>query len=354
MARNRKPKNAHLPPNLYCRKGYYSYRNPETGIEYGIGRNKAEAVNDAIAANYQILSSKVKPNLVERISGNEILLHEWILEYVKTLEDRNLKKSTFKGYISKLNIIKEHIPNIDISLITSQLISQLIDKVYNSGKKSMAMHVRLTAIDLFKEAIMKGNLKENPASPTRAPRTQVKRSRLSFDDFIKIKNEIKAYGRQYELIMELGLLTGQRIGDLIKLQKSNITNDRLLIIQAKTGTKLSIPLTLFMGKIEKSVGDVVTELISISFSDNLFTNSNGNPLQYESVFRQFSTARKNTGLSWGDKTPPSFHEIRSLAARLYKKEKNGEFAQSLLGHKSIAMTEKYQDSRSDDWNIISE
>jgi len=77
-------------------------------------------------------------------------------------------------------------------------------------------------------------------------------------------------------------------------------------------------------------------------------------LQYESVFRQFSTARKNTGLSWGDKTPPSFHEIRSLAARLYKKEKNGEFAQSLLGHKSIAMTEKYQDSRSDDWNIISE
>lgn len=354
MARNRSPQNSHLPPNLYCRKGYYSYRNPETGIEYGIGRGKAEAINEAIAANYQVLSSKIKPSLVERISGGGILLHDWIEEYIKTLEARNLKKSTFKGYISKLNTIKEYIPNIDISLVTTQLISQLIAEVYNSGKKSMAMHVRLTAIDLFKEAIMKGVLKENPASPTRAPRTQVERSRLSFDEFIKIKSQIKSFGRQYELIMELGLLTGQRIGDLIKLEKSDISNDRLLIIQEKTGTKLSIPLSLFMEKIGKSVGDVVTELVKISISDNLFTNNKGRPLQYESVFRQFSAARNKTGLTWVDKTPPSFHEIRSLSARMYKIERNGEFAQSLLGHKSITMTEKYQDNRSDDWNVISE
>jgi integrase len=43
--------------------------------------------------------------------------------------------------------------------------------------------------------------------------------------------------------------------------------------------------------------------------------------------------------------PPSFHEIRSLASRLYEKEKGEEFAQRLLGHKNLSMTKKYLDSR---------
>ncbi|MBN3229412.1 tyrosine-type recombinase/integrase [Pectobacterium brasiliense] len=46
-----------------------------------------------------------------------------------------------------------------------------------------------------------------------------------------------------------------------------------------------------------------------------------------------------------DEKPPIFHEIRSLAGRLYDKERGKEFAQKLLGHKSAKMTEKYLDTR---------
>ena len=45
------------------------------------------------------------------------------------------------------------------------------------------------------------------------------------------------------------------------------------------------------------------------------------------------------------KTPPTFHEIRSLAARLYGDEFGAEFAQALLGHKTAQMTALYRDSR---------
>ncbi|MFV9998399.1 MAG: phage integrase Arm DNA-binding domain-containing protein, partial [Arsenophonus endosymbiont of Dermacentor nuttalli] len=41
MTRIRKIKNWDLPPNLYKRNGYYSYRDPRTRKEYGLGRNKA-------------------------------------------------------------------------------------------------------------------------------------------------------------------------------------------------------------------------------------------------------------------------------------------------------------------------
>lgn len=44
--------------------------------------------------------------------------------------------------------------------------------------------------------------------------------------------------------------------------------------------------------------------------------------------------------------PPTFHEIRSLAARRYAE---GTDAQALLGHKSPDMTAIYRDTRGDDW-----
>ncbi|WP_315851103.1 tyrosine-type recombinase/integrase [Yersinia aldovae] len=47
--------------------------------------------------------------------------------------------------------------------------------------------------------------------------------------------------------------------------------------------------------------------------------------------------------------PPSFHEIRSLASRLYEAEYGKEFAQKLLGHKSMKMTNVYLDSRKNEW-----
>ncbi|MGK3125250.1 tyrosine-type recombinase/integrase [Candidatus Pantoea formicae] len=36
--------------------------------------------------------------------------------------------------------------------------------------------------------------------------------------------------------------------------------------------------------------------------------------------------------------PPSFHEIRSLASRVYEMENGEDFAQRLLGHKNMSMT----------------
>ncbi|WP_238392818.1 tyrosine-type recombinase/integrase [Buttiauxella sp. 3AFRM03] len=70
-----------------------------------------------------------------------------------------------------------------------------------------------------------------------------------------------------------------------------------------------------------------------------------------SLTKGFVKARKNAGIELSD-CPPTFHEIRSLAGRLYEKAFGKEFTQKLLGHKSEKMTEKYLDVREKMFTLI--
>ena len=47
------------------------------------------------------------------------------------------------------------------------------------------------------------------------------------------------------------------------------------------------------------------------------------------------------------RTPPTYHEIRSLAERLYRAQ--GIDTQALLGHRHARMTEVYADPRQAEW-----
>jgi len=69
------------------------------------------------------------------------------------------------------------------------------------------------------------------------------------------------------------------------------------------------------------------------------------------VTQAFSKVRDGCGLDPGP-NPPPYHEIRSLASRLYEKERGEEFAQRLLGHKNLAMTKKYLDARGSEYVMV--
>ncbi|WP_230405384.1 tyrosine-type recombinase/integrase, partial [Plesiomonas shigelloides] len=57
----------------------------------------------------------------------------------------------------------------------------------------------------------------------------------------------------------------------------------------------------------------------------------------------FGKLRDQCGIDWGEQTPASFHEIRSLSERLYREQ--GINTQKLLGHASQKMTDKYNNNR---------
>lgn len=63
--------------------------------------------------------------------------------------------------------------------------------------------------------------------------------------------------------------------------------------------------------------------------------------------RRVAGARNQTGLTWPGKTPPTYHEIRSLAERLYRAQ--GVDTQALLGHRHPRMTKVNADPRQAEW-----
>jgi len=71
----------------------------------------------------------------------------------------------------------------------------------------------------------------------------------------------------------------------------------------------------------------------------------------DAITSAFSEAMELSGIEF-DSSPPSFHEIRSLAIRLYAAENGEDFAQRLLGHKNMSMTKKYLDSRGQEYVMI--
>ena len=76
----------------------------------------------------------------------------------------------------------------------------------------------------------------------------------------------------------------------------------------------------------------------------------GSPIMLDTISKKFAEAR-DAAVAGGEivvsGSPPTFHEMRSLAARLHAAE--GRDAQALLGHKSAKMTDLYKDSRGAEW-----
>ncbi|WBA57828.1 tyrosine-type recombinase/integrase [Providencia sp. 21OH12SH02B-Prov] len=352
MARNRSPKNAHLPPNLYCRKGYYSYRNPETGIEYGIGRNKAEAVNEAISANLFIYGKK--ESLINRMASNDaIKFHDWIDRFGEIILLRDLKKKTLDDYQGRLKRIKNSFNNVPLSEIKTKDIADYINNIVSDGNITTARLMRSILKDMFNEAMSDGVIDFNPVVATRVPRNKIARTRLSGSDYIQIYNTAVEHCQPWvSMSMDLAILTGQRSGDIRKLKWNDIYDGYLWIEQEKTGTKIAIPLTISNNIANKTLQSVLDRCKhELNGKEFVLVSQKGDMLADKTIGKAFSLARSKSGLSW-EGSPPTFHEIRSLASRVYGNEKSNEFANQLLGHKSMDMTRMYQDDRGLSWKKI--
>jgi integrase len=78
----------------------------------------------------------------------------------------------------------------------------------------------------------------------------------------------------------------------------------------------------------------------------------GKKMHVDMITRQFSAEIEKLGLDWGDRTPPTFHEIRSLSTRLYEEQNDGVNTQELLGHTEGATTDIYRNGRGE-WVKVS-
>lgn len=95
MSRHKSPGNKALPENMRVRRGgYYSYVNPLDGVEYGLGRDKAQAVAEAHAVNNHVAQARKQTGIIDRIAAVAVdekepglLLDDSLEKYIFSLDE---------------------------------------------------------------------------------------------------------------------------------------------------------------------------------------------------------------------------------------------------------------------------
>ena len=361
-------------PNLYplysrkMNKVYWRYKHPITGKFHALGDNEQEAISIATEANSRLAEQRTRQIItisdkIATCKGKAITTTTWLDRYWIIQEERlandDIKLNTFKQKAKPVALLRERVGMKPIPLVDVRDIAQILDKYIAEGQPRMAQVIRSVLIDVFKEAQHFGEVPPgyNPAQATKQPRRKITRQRLSLEEWKSIFEIADANHQYLGNAMLLAVLTGQRLGDISNMKFSDIWDDHLHIIQEKTGSKVAIPLSLRLNAINWSLKEVVSRCRDYTVSPYLvhFVHSTsqaerGSRVKSNTLTMNFSKARDKAEIDWGDGTPATFHEQRSLAERLYKEQ--GIDTRKLLGHKSQRQTDRYNDDRGKDWSIL--
>lgn len=352
------------PRNLYERDGYYSWRHPKTREEFGLGRDKGAAFAQAVEANIHIAKLTDKPRLIHRLTGDgDRSVPAWNTKYQAQLAGQDYAKATLKAYKSLGVRMARMLGDVPISTVTALTVSRMFDAVIAEGKNRLAQALRNFARDSFREARVAGwYVGENPVMDTKlSASVEVKRARLSFEHFMQIYRDAKT--DWFRNALALALVSAQRREDISVAKFKDFHDGGWWCVQESekghNQHKIFIPLELRLNVFGMSLGEVVaqcrrTGVLSKYLVHQTRGRSNsplGRHIWVDTLTHYFAEAVTALRVDWSPKKPPTLHEVRSLAERLYAAQ-GGINTQTLLGHSDAATTALYHDSRGSEWTTV--
>lgn len=278
---------------------------------------------------------------------------EWAVIYRKLIDARPISQKTKANRHGALNHVLSYLAERTVGSVRPHEVSAMILEISKTHPQT-AKRVLHEVTDLFNECLNYGWIDRNPALSVKAPVTRVQRKRLTLEQWQAIqlhaKNQMPPWVSN---MMILALVTGQRRSDLVKMKFDDVWDGHLHIEQAKTGTRLALPLELKLKVIDCTLEQAINfcKLSGVS-SSYLLHKSTGQRLADASLSARFEECRKEV-LPSVSGIPASLHECRSLSERLYRAQ--GLDTRVLLGHKHQAMTDVYNDDRGlskGSWNVL--
>jgi integrase len=135
-------------------------------------------------------------------------------------------------------------------------------------------------------------------------------------------------------VFDIAILTGLRIGDIIKLRWQDVKDDGLHIVQQKTGTPQIIE---WSPDLKAAVNRCATKPNRIG---HVIKTRDGSPYTYWGVKSAWDRGLKRAGLE-----DFHIHDLRGRAGVDKVLSHGKEAAQGLLGHSRLAMTEHYTEGK---------
>ena len=378
-SRPRSNKRRGWPDGLYERRGYFTWRNPLTGKEMGIGRVPlGEAKAQAAEANVAVQGLQDKPRLVDRLTGkSDTSLRAWLERYEIKLglvkgdapADRALAYNTTKTYRSAVKLIREtYADSLDLPLdrVTTFIVAAGINKVKaRAARSAQAMRSRLT--DIFDSAIAEGWTTSNPVRVTSDVSVTVKRARMTWDVFKRLYDSLPAGPVKNATALALvsgqprEVIAGAMFTDVGMVERPGAAPvECWKFTRGKTGAMIAIPLDLHLEAFVLSLRDVVKQCRATNVASKFMVHNStrrkgaklGGPVALNRLTKDFTAAVLALKIDWGDAEAPTFHELRSLSKRLYEAQ-GGVNTRDLLGHKTERMGELYADARGAEYKLVS-
>jgi integrase len=176
----------------------------------------------------------------------------WVIErYLASGEFRELADNTQRGYRRVLDTLKARLGTARIADLQPHHIRIVRDDLAKTSTSTADMARMLLGV-LWGHASEFCNLNLGP-NPVRDVRRLHRRSGKAnapwpaetIDQFLNVASE------QMRLALHLLLYTGQRVGDVVTMKWSDIANERMTVVQEKTGEKVIIPVHIRLAALLK-------------------------------------------------------------------------------------------------------
>lgn len=341
-------KRANWPENMHePRPGYYTWRDPRDGKTHILGRVPlAQAIHEAQEANVVVENGKLNRTLAELLAVST----QTVADLVKRMPSEGMKDSTLKtrSYIDAA--IVNGIGPIACSELTTKHVADLIEPLVEQGKKRWAQSIRNRLMSICRRGMSLGWMTANPVTDTERPKPKTKRRRLKLEEFQAIFEKAPEVNDWLQNAMLLALVSGQDRSTIARWERGFTDGDIARVQRSKTSIRIEIPLALRLDAIDMSLADVIARCKSTGVVSKYLIHHvrnqgravRGSYVKLGSISNAFAEARTLAGID--DVNAPTFHEIRSLAKRLYDEQGNVN-TKELLGHMTEAMSEMYADSR---------
>jgi len=305
------------------------------------GSRLRETVSGVSYQTAKTIEAKLKVDIVSGTylgtsSNSHILFSEFMKEYFAFENKISIKKekTLYNRHLSVLN-------NKTLQEITMLDAEKIINSIL---KKGLAVRTAEYVVSVLRHALNKaverGYLEVNPVSKIKVPRKDNRRIRfLTKDEAIKLLDELKKRSqRTYEMSF-LSLYTGMRFGEIASLTWQDIDFDNgIIYIKDPKNRK---------GRVAYMIEEVKEFLLNKKQNSDtnslIFSTKNNDKMT--AITNSFKHAVNMLGLNNGITDPRDkvvFHTIRhTFASWLVQAGTPLYTVKELLGHKSIAMTERY-------------
>ncbi|MEF3067461.1 phage integrase Arm DNA-binding domain-containing protein [Pandoraea apista] len=345
-ARPRTRAKGNWPDNLYePRPGYFTWRDPRSGKTHIIGRVPlAVAKYQAIEANAHIVAPA--KSLIERVQTAGQSVADLLAKMPPAAAYNTLKMNR-----SLDKAIGEKLGTIDCGALTVKHVAELLEGYRDANKARMAQSIRSRLIQVCRRGVELGWMQTNLAEVTGNPEVKVKRRRLDgIEEFNAILAEAPKVNEWLANAMLLALVSGQDRSTVSEWQRPPSGATSVILRRGKTGVHIEVPLALRLDALGMSLGDVIarckaTGVVSKNLIHHVRPHGNaptGSAVHPDRFSHAFTDARVLAGIEGSD--APTFHEIRSLAKRLYGEQGNVD-TKALLGHRTERMSDLYADPR---------